>query len=301
MGTRIETVATATPSSNQNGIQHNSNKLAADAAINSMQKANLEPDQIEILINTGIYRTDNIGEPAMAAVIQDLIKEYPFGKKKKNLPQKKQTFSFDLMNGGCGFINAIQLIDGLMHSGALQKGIVVTADVEPRPGFSEGYHFAPIAAAMILSPGEKDQGFTQFSSDTYLEYKDRFTGQLVFSESRQKSLLILDQSEKYLNACIQCSTESINKFLGTTTLDINDIDLIIPSQSPHGLPEALNQVTSFKGKVISSSTDLGELHTAGPAFALEKIWNHPQFNHAKNILFATVSAGITTAVALYRK
>ncbi|MBT4290596.1 MAG: hypothetical protein HOD92_24995 [Deltaproteobacteria bacterium] len=301
MGTLIETVAIATPSYNQIGVQHNSTKLAADAAIHSIQKANLNPEQIEILINTGIYRTDNIGEPAMAAVIQDLIKAHPFGIKKKRLPPKNQTFSFDLMNGGCGFINAIQLIDGLMNSGSLHKGIIVTADVEPRPGFSEGYSFAPIAAALILKPGKKNQGFIQFGSDTYLEYKDRFTGQLVFSKSRQKSLLILDQTETYLDACIRCSNESINKFLETNKLNINDIDLIIPSQTPQGLPDALNQISALEGKVVIANTDLGELHTAGPAFALEKIWSSQQYNKAQNILFVTVSAGITTAVALYRK
>ena len=120
-------------------------------------------------------------------------------------------------------------------------------------------------------------------------------------KSRQKSLLILDQTETYLDACIRCSNESINKFLETNKLNINDIDLIIPSQTPQGLPDALNQISALEGKVVIANTDLGELHTAGPAFALEKIWSSQQYNKAQNILFVTVSAGITTAVALYRK
>ena len=301
MGTLIETVATAKPSSFQSGIKHNSTKLAADAASSSIKKAKLDPDQIAILVNTGIYRTDNIGEPAMAAVIQDMIKGHTFWKKKKRKQTTNQTFSFDLINGGCGFINAIQLVDSMMHSGNLQKGLIVTADVEPIPGYSKGYNFAPIAAALILTPGEKEKGFVNFRSDTYLEYKDSFKGQLIFSETKQKSMITIDQTETYLDACLACTKDSIKKFLEANELSLNDIDLIIPSQTPLGLPEALNQIPGLKDKTVMTDFAPGELHTAGPAFALEQIWNSQLFTSAQNILFVTVSAGITTAIALYRK
>lgn len=302
MGTLIETVATAKPSSFQPGIKHNSIKLAADAASSSIKKAKLDPDQIAILVNTGIYRTDNIGEPAMAAVIQNMIKGHPFWKLKKRKQTTNQTFSFDLINGGCGFINAIQLVDSMMHSGNLLKGLIVTVDVEPILGYSKGYNFAPIAAALILTPGENEKkGFVKFRSDTYLEYKDSFKGQLVFSETKQKSMIIIDQSKAYLKACLACTEDSIKKFLEADKLSLNDIDLIIPSQTPLGLPEALNQIPGLKDKTVMTGFEPGELHTAGPAYALEQIWNRQAFKKAKNILFVTVSAGITTAIALYRK
>jgi 3-oxoacyl-[acyl-carrier-protein] synthase III len=199
------------------------------------------------------------------------------------------------------FINAIQLVDSMMHSGNLQKGLIVTADVEPIPGYSKGYNFAPIAAALILTPGEKEKGFVNFRSDTYLEYKDSFKGQLIFSETKQKSMITIDQTETYLDACLACTLDSIKKFLEADGLSFNDIDLIIPSQTPLGLPEALNQIPGLKDKTVMTDFAPGELHTAGPAYALEQIWNSQQFTRAQNILFATVSAGITTALALYRK
>ena len=58
-----------------------------------------------MLINAGIYREDNMGEPALAALIQEDI-----GANRGQPPIGGHgTFSFDLINGTCGVINAIQL------------------------------------------------------------------------------------------------------------------------------------------------------------------------------------------------
>ena len=60
---------------------------------------------VDMLINAGIYREDNMGEPALAALIQEDI-----GANRGQPPIGGHgTFSFDLMNGTCGVISAIQL------------------------------------------------------------------------------------------------------------------------------------------------------------------------------------------------
>jgi 3-oxoacyl-[acyl-carrier-protein] synthase III len=80
-----------------------------------------------MLINAGIYREDSMGEPALAALIQEDIGanpgEPPVG--------GDGTFSFDLLNGACGVITAIQLESGLLRSGVIRLGAIVTSDVEP--------------------------------------------------------------------------------------------------------------------------------------------------------------------------
>ncbi len=71
-----------------------------------------------MLINAGIYREDNMGEPALAALIQEDIGA--------NLGQPPigghGTFSFDLINGTCGVISAIQLQSGFLRSGVIRLG-----------------------------------------------------------------------------------------------------------------------------------------------------------------------------------
>src|SRR5271169_212687 len=110
MGTRIEAVSALT----SHGLRKpTARRLAEAAARTCLEHARREPGDIDMLINAGIYREDNMGEPALAALIQEDIGANP-----GQPPVGGQgTFSFDLMNGICGVINATQLEAGLLRSG----------------------------------------------------------------------------------------------------------------------------------------------------------------------------------------
>ena len=84
-------------------------------------------------------------------------------------------------------------------------------------------------------------------------------------------------------------------------LTVRDIDLVISSQSPAGFTTELDMFFGSEGKVVAANSVLkGELHTAGPAFALRRAWDDGSFERAGNILFVTVGSGISNAVALYK-
>ena len=124
MGTRIEAVSALT----SHGPHKPTARRLADAAARAcLAEAGKEPSEIDMLINTGVYREDNMGEPALAALIQEDIGA--------NLGQPPAaghgTFSFDLMNGTCGVVSAIQLESGLLRSGVIRLGAIVASDVDP--------------------------------------------------------------------------------------------------------------------------------------------------------------------------
>ena len=124
MGARIEAVSALT----SRGLRKPSARRLADAAARTcLAHAGREPGEIDMLINTGIYREDNMGEPALAAIVQEDIGA--------NLGQPPigghGTFSFDLLNGTCGVISAIQLQAGMLRSGLIRLGAIVTSDVHP--------------------------------------------------------------------------------------------------------------------------------------------------------------------------
>src|SRR5579864_7241559 len=102
MGTRIEAVTAVT----SRGLRKPSARRLADAAARAcLARAGKQPGDVDMLINAGVYREDNMGEPALAALIQEDIGANP------GQPPVggRGTFSFDLMNGTCGVISAIQL------------------------------------------------------------------------------------------------------------------------------------------------------------------------------------------------
>ena len=48
--------------------RHSALRLAVNASRDCIRNAGREPDDIDLLINAGIYRDRNLGEPALAAM-----------------------------------------------------------------------------------------------------------------------------------------------------------------------------------------------------------------------------------------
>ena len=178
MGARIEAVSALT----SRGLRKPSARRLADAAARTcLAHAGREPGDIDMLINTGIYREDNMGEPALAALVQEDIGA--------NLGQPPLgghgTFSFDLLNGTCGVISAIQLQAGMLRSGLIRLGAIVTSDVHPDLKDPGSAPFRPAGGTLLLGWDDSTPGFTDFHSETFPEYEDLFVSGLVWQGRTQ--------------------------------------------------------------------------------------------------------------------
>ena len=92
MGTVIDRVDIAYPRWRH---RHSALHLAVTAAKDCLRRAGCDPDELDLVVNAGIYRDRNLGEPALAALIQDDIganTEDPHA-------GAHGTFSFDIANG----------------------------------------------------------------------------------------------------------------------------------------------------------------------------------------------------------
>jgi 3-oxoacyl-[acyl-carrier-protein] synthase-3 len=304
MGTRIEMVAVSKPLiwfSSASSI-----KLSVRAAKQCLRESKIHPSEIGLLINTGVYRYRNTGEPAIAALIQKKIGlNLAFGStSEESYITNKTTFSFDLNNGGCGWLTGIEIIDGFLKSGEINYGMVVTGDSEPFPGLSESYNFEPAASAIMLSGSKDNFGFSLFRSYSYPQHKNDFYSLTNFVRKKGKwggrNILTVSQKESYIDSCINCAEESLHKFIGEAGISFNEIDLLIPSQTPAGFPAGIMKRTGLFCTFIElSKPGKREFHTAGPGFALKKIWDDNRFKTSKNIIFLTVGSGISVSIALY--
>ena len=110
-----------------NPFRNGSVDLEVRAAKRCLKRAGLSPKGIGLLVNTGIYRDGFIGEPSIASFIQRRMGANP------TFDGINSTCSFDLNNGGCGFLTAIQLVGGFILSGSLERGMVVSGDADPSP------------------------------------------------------------------------------------------------------------------------------------------------------------------------
>lgn len=61
-------------------------------------------DAIDLLVNVGVYRDNNLCEPSVCALIQHQL---GMCLNPEQAATGSMVFSFDLMNGACGLINAL--------------------------------------------------------------------------------------------------------------------------------------------------------------------------------------------------
>ena len=295
MGARIEAVSALT----SRGLRKPSARRLADAAARTcLAHAGKEPGDIDMLINTGIYREDNMGEPALAALVQEDIGA--------NLGQPPLgghgTFSFDLLNGTCGVISAIQLQAGMLRSGLIRLGAIVTSDVHPDLKDPGSAPFRPAGGTLLLGWDDSTPGFTDFHSETFPEYEDLFTSGLVWQGRRRQSQMVIDSKPGYQARLVDCAEEATRRFLRGLGMDISEIDLLVPAPSGPDFLDRLRARLGVPGdRVAYVAEDLEGCYTTGPIAALQAGLKSGRLGEARNTLMLAAGAGITVALALYRQ
>jgi len=304
MGTRIEAASALT----SHGLRKPTARRLADAAARTcLAHAGKEPGDVDMLINAGIYREDSMGEPALAALIQEDIGA--------NLGQPPigghGTFSFDLLNGICGVITAIQIESGLLDSGVIRLGAIVASDVDPGHLHPGAVVLQPTAGAILLGRDEELAGFTDFYTETFPEYDDLFASGLVWQERHGHRVprqavgqheMVIECKPGYAARLADCAEEASRRFLRRLGLGWGEIDLVVPAPSSPDFLDALVTRLGVPGDRVAYLTeDLEGAYTAGPIAALQAAIKSGRLGEARTTLMLAAGAGITVALALYRQ
>jgi len=278
--------------------------LSVRAAKKTLKRAGVEPNDIGLLVNSAVYKDENIGEPAVASFIQRDIEANPFS------DGTSSTFAFDILDGGCGLITGMELINGFISSGEVDHGIVVTSDVNPYQKNTIGFKFKNSAVAILLGPGEGEEGFRKFKQYEYPEHMEELKSTVEFRKDprrniigmrRMRNIHTIEETPEFKKTVFKRVLGSIALFMNEIDLEISDIDLIIPSHFPTGLPEEIAKSTGLdKEKVVILPKKYGSLYTTGPGFGLRWVMKKGIWERSANILFIGVSPGIKVSLAYYR-
>jgi 3-oxoacyl-[acyl-carrier-protein] synthase III len=303
MGTRIEAVSALT----SRGLRKPTARCLAEAAARTcLAHAGKEPGDIDMLINAGIYREDNMGEPALAALIQEDIGA--------NLGQPPigghGTFSFDLLNGTCGVITAIQIESGLLDSGAIRLGVIVTSDVDPDHRKPRATLLRPAGGALLLARDDSLAGFTDFYTETFPEYDDLFQSGLVWHQRNGRHvprraagqhIMVVERKPGYEARLADCAEEASRRFLHRLGIGWGEIDLLVPAPCSPDFLDTLRMRLGVPGDRVAYITeDLDGAYTTGPIAALQAAIRSGRLAEARTTLMLAAGAGITVTLAVYR-
>ena len=297
MGTIIEATATATA---DGGPSAGALKLADAAARSCLERANRTAEEVQLLINVGVYADKSISEPAIASLIQEDIGANP----EQQIGAGQGTFSFDVRNGACGLLTGIQLVDGMLASGTVQLGMVVASDIDPEPGVSEGFGFPAVGGAVLLSADGSRAGFTGFQFATFPEFAELFHSYVDWHEDARgglaghgRNVLTVEIADTYKVRALDCAESTARELAGAQALDPGGVDLLIATASVPGFADGLARRLGVPGdRVASAAAGLAGAHTAAPVVALQSV----RLAEARTALFVSAGAGITVVAALYR-
>ncbi|AOW94079.1 hypothetical protein BFN03_19175 [Rhodococcus sp. WMMA185] len=274
-------------------IEHSSR--AARAAL---EAASISPEQVGVLINTGIYRDSNMVEPAIAALIQ---KAAGIGLDYGETDPK--SFSFDLMNGACGVLNAVQVASGLLETSTTERVLIVSGDTHPSmtgAAAPQDFPYSTAGAAMLLEYTDGAEGFGPVHVDllagepTIEGYVDistmGITGRSAMTVARAD-----DFDTRILDAAVSVASSALD---GADTDPATTV--LISSQPTPGFQDALAKKLGVRALTAGEQPIVGDTHTAALTLAYHSAAAASGLTGVTSVLFVAAGAGPSAAATIYR-
>lgn len=296
MGTVIKS-----SSVHMNGIT-SSIGLAVSAAEDCIQKSGVDRSDIGLIIYAGVYRDDNIMEPAIAPLIQKRLGINRDPIEKGSLD--RITFSFDVNNGPCGFLAASRVAQASLMSGACRNALIVSADAHPSKRRTPDFPFSNVGAAVMLGQnGEPQRGFMDFQFRTSGSGRVGFVARADVSRfgTAGRECVAFDVDRGYHDELMEFTLDSVREFIASRNLDPADVDLLLTSQQFKSFGKIISESIGINSgsRVIDLFDEYGDPHTSSLSLGYYFAASNGLLKKDDRVLFVASGAGLSSACALY--
>lgn len=270
---------------------------ASRAGKQAIEKAGIEATEVDVVINVGIYREDNMVEPAMAAIIQ---KELGINLDYVKASPRRAAFSFDLMNGGIGALDALKMAEAMLSSDSAKYVLIVAADIHPSGMRTSDFPFVECGSAILLKKGDdKTRGIQASSFHSKLH---PFAGRSGLVKTKEmgttgRGRMDVIEAPDYEDAITSFSIESTKAFIEKHKISRDDLSLV-PSQISNHYVNALQDALQIKHTLNLYKEFGGDTHTSTFGIGLHEILSKKPKAGSK-ILLAGGSSGLATACVFY--
>ncbi|HSY54711.1 MAG TPA: 3-oxoacyl-[acyl-carrier-protein] synthase III C-terminal domain-containing protein [Opitutaceae bacterium] len=239
-------------------------RAAAEACLKRSGHAR---EDIGLIIHAGVYRTDFISEPAMAAMLAGEleINSHVNG-------NHKRTLAFDVLNGALGCLNACHVAAQMIRANQCRIAMITASEVEnnaasarpERRGVSEA------ASALILDCSGGTAGFGSFIFRSYGTDANFFHASTRFEKGTTYLSFSPGDEDEVQQA--RLISEVVQELLKLEGLDLAAVKVILP---PQGTPGQINRLAAAMGtgseRFVNVTQLGGDLFTSSLAFALRHV------------------------------
>lgn len=263
--------------------------LAVTAARTCLRTASATAADLDLLVNTGIYRERNLGEPALAALIQHDVGANP----EDPHPGGHGTFSFDIANGTCGVLTALQVIDGFLRTGTVHRALIVTSDADPGHGLTTGFPFGATGGALLCRWTDDDRGLGPIHWINTPDGGATFGSTVQFRNGRNRlGFTISSTMDKQF---AEVAAEAVDACLTEAGLSLSNVDTVVAAPGGPGFSAALAERLGVDQARIAAAHTPG-VYTAALISALHGV----PVPAGSRLLLVAAGAGVTAGAALYQ-
>lgn len=297
MGTIIKS-SYASPDGPQSSIG-----MAVFAVQNCLKKVGMHVQDVDVLINIGVFRDKNIVEPAMAPLIQQQLGMNLDPVQNDHI--HRTTFSFDINDGECGFLTAVSVADGFLKSGAAKHALIVSGDIHPSKSDHPAFPFRSVATAILLAHSQDTkQGFSSFHFKTSGNGHIGFSANVDLSrkgDNGRESMEFIT-AEKYHDRLFEFTAGMMNELIMSGAIHPADIDYLVTSHHRKGFGDQIARSLRMNGssRVIDLYEGYGNSHTSALSVCYHRLVSDGLLKKSDRILFIGAGSGMSAACSLYR-
>jgi len=272
--------------------------LATEAAKNALAKANLQADEVEIIIVATI--TPEMVFPSTANFVQRTL-------------GAKNAWVFDLAAACSGFVYGVSIVQQFLESGRCKNGVVIGAETltkitnwEDRTScilFGDG------AGAVVLQgrdDGESGVLYSSMYSDgdrwealNCQAYGSRYPADKELDEPK-KIYMEIKGREVYQQA-VRRIVESVNDCLKQCNLSMDDVAMVISHQMNARIIEsAAKRLELPDEKVFINITKYGNTSAASVPIAFDDCMRQGKLKEGDIVIFVAFGAGLTWGANVIR-
>jgi len=270
--------------------------LAANAAMQAMNDAGLNPNEIDLII-VATATPDRLA-PSTACIVQDKIKAY-------------SAVCFDLAAVCSGFLFGISTAAQFIASGIYNNALVIGADTFSRItdwNRRDCVFFGDGAGAAVLRFSEGDNGFLAFRLYSDGKGKWNFTipgGGSEYplnEENARNGLRFFKMNGRAVyDKAIEVLPKAINQILKDTNLTVTDIDYMIPHQPSIKI---LRDTASIIGlpfeKVLTNMDKYANTSGGTIPILLDEARKNKKILDGNYLLFAAIGSGWTWGTSIIK-
>ncbi len=265
---------------------------AVEAGRRCLRAAGRRPGDVGLLIHAGVTRDCHVCEPANAAYIQRRLGiNIEF--------QGARTLSFDLVNGGCGMLDAAHVLCALLQEGTPRAGMVTASEgnVDWR---AKGERPCPDSgAAILLEPSPlSGTGFGSFAFLTRSEYADM--AETVVSLAEARGRLRVRRAPGLEERWLEMAGPVVDEVLARDGLSRDRIDRVVAAQISAGFLARLPQAIALPAeRVADFSHDMPDTLSTSVFLALQRERTLRPPLPGQIVLLLAFGSGLTAAAATY--